>query len=80
MTLTQEQIKNLQRLLSDAHRSITAYKSLPRLESKQEVMYNVGKAMGAYHMVGDACIEAHIHACMQDLMDRYVEVTILTTH
>jgi hypothetical protein len=71
-TLKQNQIITIQTFIAKAFESVKAHKCNNSVTSRRLVEFNVGKALGAYSMIGEDCYDAHIHVRMQSLMDEYV--------
>ena len=78
--MTQNQITTIQSFIAAGNRAIEFHlKTLDR-GSQRQLEFTVGRALGAYSMLGDTCPDAHIHARMQALMSDYEASTLLTLH
>ena len=78
--MNQTQITTLQTLIERAFDSVKSHKGNSSITSRRLLEFNIGKALGAYSMVGDGCLEDHIHARMQSLMDDYVGCSLVSPY
>ena len=78
--MNQNQITNLQTLIEQAFQSVKSHKCNSTATSRRLVEFNVGKALGAYSMIGEDCPSDHIHARMQSLMDDYVSCSLVAPY
>lgn len=79
-TLNQNQIITIQTLIAVAFESVKAHKCSSTINSRRVVEFTVGKALGAYSMIGEDCHDDHIHARMQSLMDEYVNCSLVSPY
>jgi hypothetical protein len=75
--LNQNQIITIQTMIATAFQSVKSHKCNSTATSRRLVEFNVGKALGAYSMIGEDCPSDHIHARMQSLMDEYVSCSLV---
>ena len=75
--MNQNQITTIQTLIERAFDSVKSHKGNSSITSRRLLEFNVGKALGAYSMIGEDCPSDHIHARMQSLMDDYVSCSLV---